>query len=405
MRGLKMKNLLYLLIQKSFMMRYLINPLFSGCFLLLFSCNNQDDEFTFNRIIQQEERLFDATVNAYYEGENSINSIKGMLMDRTLDHNSNYKAKILFLKDHMDSVEFYCQQLIQLTDELKLQILKRAGENCTASNKQNSIYRKESNPVSNSYPVKLNLKAIKNKGKKIEENLFFQPDNNLSKESLQLWNEIQKTRIKLIEIVGSCNFSFKSIQFNLTDINSFYTKKDLRLQIENMLEKSTYNYQEDRELLIELYSVLSYNEINGSGKHWINDKFENASLLEAINSLTVIQYDIMQARRFCLTHLSRKMSHCCYRFDKIIPVVNGPSIVKLGDSVTFKVFLAAFDSSNDPEIQLNTKNKIKYEEGIGYVTICPSKTGAQTITGKMSTRKKSGDLKVEPIEIKFEVVK
>ena len=145
---------------------------------------------------------------------------------------------------------------------------------------------------------------------------------------------------------------------------------------------------------------------NGKKVHWISATFNDATLISAIASLSLLEQDILSARAMALAHWKSKVSTCGYSFNTIMPLATGPSTSFEGEEVKIQVLMAAFDSENQPRVTTTygTSMITHNGDGTGTVMITP-KLGLNTIKGTVSIRNKSGVEKTENWEWTVNVLK
>lgn len=211
------------------------------------------------------------------------------------------------------------------------------------------------------------------------------------------WNE-NKTLIGKInsfrdEIVLNCaNYKFsKEYNLDLKPNDNFLPKEDFQNFIRSTFDSRTYNYMEDRQVLIDLYSI-----IYKSASRLIN--LDNSSIVNILSVLTIIQKDVLEARTLAMVHWVAKVSTGQLNIDKIVPIVDGPNKISVGSTYEYKVFMGALNTSEKPEIKITShKNaSIKYNNDGSYTVIfSPETTGKIELEGTISIKNKMGNTKVE----------
>ena len=116
------------------------------------------------------------------------------------------------------------------------------------------------------------------------------------------------------------------------------------------------NMKEDRQVLIDLYLMLTKKERNAvhdqTDVHWIGMTFDHAPIVAAIAALSSLQNDVLSARALALGQMKSRLGLHEYGFNSILPLVYGQPIANSGDSVYLQVMMAAYDSENQPVVVL-----------------------------------------------------
>lgn len=387
-----------------------------GLALLISACGGDEQEASdanLNTIIELEEKIQRMNIIQLGLGDSQIGEVKGELISSRTDsefqrRNDKFNIEITAMA-HIDKVS---EVMIHRIDLLKLELLKAAGEDVSvAKNKIPdailwSNYDRLDNPCR---PIRMNLFAIKDRDNhEVVTKMFVDASGNQpSKTGKGLWDAFIQFRADIVSITGTYYLGREDFSINPKAINDFSDWRGLDVRIRKMIESNPINKHEDTQVLIELYSNLTKQEIikvNGTRPHWIAYKFNNVSLVGAIAELTALQQDILAARGMALTHWKMKVASCGNSFNKIIPLAYGPSLAINGEEIEIMVMMAAFDSDREPEVTTYYSGaKIEYrEDGIGYVTVKPKK-GMNTIRGTVSITNKSGVRKTEEWEYSFNV--
>lgn len=324
------------------------------------------------------------------------------------------RSKLEHILLKMDQINKECDAIIRYTDDLKLELLKNTGNktNVVKDNDLNTLIWSKNEGSTYIRPMRLNLSALENRNETGTAEKFFIGSNleTPTETGIELWEKLNKYRRKLVSIAGSYKIREREFRVDPSDINEFRTNNELFSKVESILKNQPeINRKEDLALLTDLYIQLTKQErITYHGKenvHWICASFNNANIVGAISVLTSLQQDILAARALALAHFSSKVSTCSYGFDRIMPMVSGPSILKVGEEIKLTVLIAALDSNQLPLVKTDLKDAtVEYPgDGTGVISFKPTKSGEQTLKGTIMIKNSAGIEKTEEWEWKVVV--
>ncbi len=312
--------------------------------------------------------------------------------------NQAKRDKLQKILKQMDDVNKLSDAILKSIDKIKLDILKKSGEEITTYKKDSEehiLWEKEGFCK----PIRMHLAAVQAKDQ------YDIPMHEIIGEDIKtptgsgkkLWADFNQYRADLVKTVGSYNDGGKNYSINPTAINSFKTNADLVKSVQQMIQKSNVNHRDDDQVLQDMYINLTKPERmkvhDMDGVHWIGATFDHSPLVAALASLSSMQQDILSARALALAHLKSKVSTGEYSFNKIVGLAYGPSIANTGDEVELKVMMAAFDSDNQPEV--TGPGAITVEGGQGTLKTKVSGGAEMVLNGTVSIKNKSGVKKTE----------
>lgn len=315
------------------------------------------------------------------------------------------KKKLQFVIGQMDKINKETEDLIKFIDELKVEVLKTAGENVATykdKDHESILWTKQDGAK----PSRMNLAAVQGQDKYDEPMLVLGINEDIKNpkgKGAELWKRYNDYRTKIVEIAGTYQMPGSDKSFSITPkaINEFETNQDLIKQVTSMVEGSKANLKEDQQVLIDLYMMLTKKQTNEvhdmKGVHWIGMTFDHSPLVAAIASLSSMQQDILSARALAMAHYKGKVSTGEYSFNKIMPLAYGPAVANNGDDVELQVMMAAFDSDNQPTVVVESgaSAEVTYPgNGQGVVNF---RAGGSTMTvsGTVSIKNKAGVPKTE----------
>jgi hypothetical protein len=362
----------------------------------LVSCNIKSDKISMiNTLITLEQQIQKMNVIQVDIGNSYKMNIYYELLSTPKNKQYSLKrSKLNSLYNRVLEIDNETSKTIQLLDNYKSDLLKISKD----LDPSMIVWNKQNNSI---LPSQLNLEAVKNKSNTKNIDAFFLNKNgNPNTNGLKLWEALLSYRRKVVEISGTYSLNEKQFTLYPKDINMYKNLKDLREQVNKMLNENRINTLDDESILIDLYTTLTKKKIissEGKKVHWITSSFKNTSLISAIAVLTSLQQDILNARSMAIAHYSNKINNCGYGFDSILPVVINSGTIYTGEKASITVFMAALDSENQPTVEVkNSDITITYSgNGTGIVSFIPKK-GINTIEGTISIKNKSGVLKKEP---------
>lgn len=323
---------------------------------------------------------------------NEINSTNGM-------ENAEKLRKLKKVMKQMKQVDQLSANLIREIDQVKMELLREAGEEVTTIKPQDNetiIWEKGEGCK----PVRMNLKAVQAQDEyDIPMYILIGDDiKNPTGKGKKIWEDYNGFRSKLVQTVGTYREGKKCFSINPKTINTFKSNQDLKKQVDQMIRSSKANLRDDEEILSTLYMNLTkpervtQNDIEGV--HWIGQTFDHAPLVAALASLSSMQQDVLSARSLALAHLKSKVAVGEYSFNSIVGLVYGPEIANAGDEVELNVMMAAFDSDNQPTVTYNG-NTFRGTEGKGLIKTKAGSGTEMTLNGTVSIKNKSGQTKTE----------
>ena len=244
------------------------------------------------------------------------------------NENKAKAAKINYYNAKIANIDAKTADLIKFIDEIKMDIMKKSGENVDVekmNDKETIVWEKydSKDPLR---PSRLNLVAIMAKdqydvpmheiiGEEINRPA---PD----KAGMKLWNMLNNYRSFVVEEVGTFHTSIDSttekgvgspnFTVKTRPINKFRDNMDLDKQVEAMLKDSNVS-PEDLGVLKQIYMELTkqerFEEVNDvKNVHWIGKTFDHSPLVGALASLTAIQAEVLNARATAVGHLRSKIA-------------------------------------------------------------------------------------------------
>ena len=174
---------------------------------------------------------------------------------------------------------------------------------------------------------------------------------------------------------------------------------------------ATETAKAERQSLIEnVKSTLAVDTKIKSGNadadsvDWVSANFEHLPAAGVITLMSKMQADVRNLEASMLTYLLEQIGKSDMKFNAIKAVVNAPkSYISQGETFKAEVFIAAYDSTENPEILVGN-SPIKVENGVGTFTAQGNAVGVHTWGGVIKLKNKStGEIKEYPFKSEYEV--
>jgi len=307
----------------------------------------------------------------------------------------------------MDKINSATADMIVLIDKIKLDILKKSGEDVSKykNNDELTILWEKydgSTAETKCKPIRMHLMAVAAKDQyDVPMHEIIGEDikkPSAGKHGMKLWKALIDYRTEITKLAGSYEWAGKKFNVDVKNINTYKDIADLDKQVKAMVEADGVN-PDDSETLSQIYTRLTKQEKNKvhdqKDVHWIGMTFDHAPLVAALASLSSLQSDILTARADALSLWKAKISTGEYSFDKIKAIAIAPSSTRSGEEFEVEVLMAAFDSQNQPKVTIDGDEKV-YMGKNGKATIKRSASGASVdLTGTITILNKQGAEKVE----------
>lgn len=152
-------------------------------------------------------------------------------------------------------------------------------------------------------------------------------------------------------------------------------------------------------------------------QNWEVETFYNAPLAASVTILTKLQTDVRNAERDVIKRLYESISEDDFKFDTLAAKVIAPnSYVMLGQEYKADVFVAAFSTTQNPQILTGDfdpstmqfkgpSDSIKVDRGIGQYIFKPTKEGIVKWGGVINMKKPDGTVKPYPFTSEFMVAR
>lgn len=196
-----------------------------------------------------------------------------------------------------------------------------------------------------------------------------------------------------------------------------YTAKELRAKIETFRSDLLNLLDEDARKNFKIGLVLDGRVENGVPKTWEVLNFDHTPLAATITVLSKIQTDVRNAEADVVSTLFSNITKSDHKFDNLVAKVIAPtSYVLLGEEYQADVFVAAYSSTQNPEIlvgDIDTASKkirgnatpVPVEGGVGTYKVKPTSEGLVKWGGIINVKKDDGTVDQFPFKAEYMVAK
>ena len=315
-----------------------------------------------------EEEIQKTSIIQSYRGSGFIADVKSEYSATPRgDEYTRKLEKLQLVLNKMDSVEITTKAMLRYIDHLKMKLI--AGANEDTVNVIESVN-------DDSRPYRLNLYKLKNPTYKIT-----------IQDSIGLFRKLNQFRDKILHLTGDYDWGTHSYRIGeIRSVRNYSSQSDLKNQVHEIFNITTYNYRDDKYLLIDIYF-----QMHNAALKVVNER--SKSLLTNLCLLSVLQQNVLASRTLALAHWKSKVSTGEYSFNKLVTIVNGPEIIKAGESPQYTVFFAALSTDQVPEINVDSppNAKMTYNQDGTYTLILEGvQSGTIQLEGSLTIRNKSG---------------
>jgi hypothetical protein len=360
------------------------STIFFFILMFLFSCNNKNE-------ISKEFFLLKSSQDACNLSRNEIleksMDFKYLVEDKSAGQDFNKRAYKLYScnKEILDSLE----SIINSIENLKEKILTDEG-----------VYF-EKRKKEERYQIQISERTHYWTNSNVDLR------NDYQKEINSLKKRIFKFRAwvfrHICEYHNQATDFYRKFHFKDPKFNKGSLFKAKEVQFAKYFEHVALD---DMEAFKQIYFNITYQNIFLDEE--VDFFMEPQSLLKTLNILTISESQLLNAGSF-LVRLLRSNVGCGaeFPFDKIFINVDGPEVVREGDSVQLRLFYSFYDSDQLPMIKINNLNPKNYslrqKDGMTYLKIKADKK--IELKGTLTILNKSGVPKTNEWSKKIDVLK
>lgn len=263
--------------------------LFSLCFAIS-ACNQQKPDAQKFVSDQLQMICFEEAINGdkledYYQEL----TFKEMPKDQS--------DRVYSMLNAMASIDQITTVYMLKMDEIRKNLFKSVGEKSFVYGTSTTIVLRKEDPSKTERPLKFDFYKVEKTGN-TDVLGADQPD------AIQLKNSLTNFRNELAEYMANAfisNAVGKNQKFKAPNIASFEDFDELRSQVDDAMDFSKIA-DEDRKFIMDLFVKLSKHE-----SQWKIIMTDNIPVLNAIDIVTSIQYEMLHARTLAFEHLRKRI--------------------------------------------------------------------------------------------------
>ncbi|QIA06640.1 gliding motility protein GldM [Draconibacterium halophilum] len=167
--------------------------------------------------------------------------------------------------------------------------------------------------------------------------------------------------------------------------------------------------EDDSELRETILSELNTDDPEegakgeGNYKTWESEHFEDKPLIAVMTLLSKIQIDVKNSEAYVAKYLYAEIDEGSFKFNRLgARVIANSNVVLMGDEYRAEVFLAAEDTTQQPEILINGR-EVEVEDGKATYIGNTSEAGKFTWSGLIKYKTPGGIIKSYPFEQEYQV--
>lgn len=166
------------------------------------------------------------------------------------------------------------------------------------------------------------------------------------------------------------------------------------------------NPKDSNDVKVGLLTSKVFNKESREYENWEIYNFYDSPLAASVVTLTRLQNDVKNAEASIVQDLYKSIDVASFKFDQLsAEIIPASNYVLIGKSYKAQIFLSAFDSKQNPVVEIDSMNNQKLETpvnppvegGIGQYEEKPGREGPITFGGKIGVRDpQTGILKYYP---------
>lgn len=195
-------------------------------------------------------------------------------------------------------------------------------------------------------------------------------------------------------------------EFMITQKNATRLKEKLEFFRGNLIAMLDEN---NTELIDNISASLDTSDprINlregGENKSWETERFLDKPLVAVLTLLSKIQIDVKNSEANLINYLYSQIDAGSFLFNKLgARVIPNSSVVLQGDEYVAEVFMAAEDTTQQPEIIINNQ-QVSVQDGKATFRVRTSEPGIYTWNGHIKYRTPSGTISEYPFTQQYQV--
>jgi hypothetical protein len=212
---------------------------------------------------------------------------------------------------------------------------------------------------------------------------------NIEKRLAEIRNSIEKIRREVCNQITSYPTDNKTkFYFNYQKINEYNSIKSLGEKLDSLIETTNVN-QDDKEALKKVYVSLT--------KVIAQVPLDLNSSIDIFNYLTSLERTVNGVLADANALIELKIGRCgSYNLDKILPVVNFPSVAYVGDTIEVSTLMAVYYSFANTSAKVNGQQFPVVKDGMNYIKLVVPNKNEWVLDGQVTIKNKSGVPKSMP---------
>ncbi|HET6243243.1 MAG: gliding motility protein GldM [Bacteroidetes bacterium] len=268
---------------------------------------------------------------------------------------------------------------------------------------------------------------------------YWDKANEAKKLSKELIDHIDQIKFKLIRATDKIDPSIPDDSLSLTKVEAKddygtptniligsepasprtdeFSANELKLKIESFRGKMLELIDEKYRSNMNIGLVLEGANQNGVNVGWEVLNFDHTPLAATVTILSKLQTDIRNAESDIVKALFSEVDAGDFKFDVVVAkVIPQSNYVILGDSFKADIFVAAYSSTQNPEVLVGELDTVSYQfkgdpsavnvnNGIGKFSRKSVAEGPQTVRGIINIKAPDGTVKPYPFKTEYMVAK
>lgn len=153
-------------------------------------------------------------------------------------------------------------------------------------------------------------------------------------------------------------------------------------------------------------------------QNWAMANFYHIPLAAVVTNLSKLQTDVRNAESDVVKYLYGEVDASDFKFDTLAAKVIAPNLVFQGDDYNAEIFVAAFSTTQNPQVQIGKvdtsineivgpidTSSVKVDRGVGTYTVRATSEGLKKYSGIIKVKAPSGQYLRYPFEGEYMVMK
>ncbi len=263
-----------------------------------------------------------------------------------LDKTETKIPKLQFVENRMLEIKNSTQEIITYLDSVKLDLLKKGGNDIQLSQKgAHSIIQRVYN--NSCLPISLNIINLQN------------GQNTYSLNLKDFGGRLTKHRTNILSLIGDYEFAGKSRSFDEFSIPKWENFNQLWRIVRDSLKVQGTLEPGDPEIMSEIYLTLT-------SFQFYKEPLLSGTLLDKVATITSIQYNILEAYNMAVAHWSSRVSRSELILTDYKVICLAPQNANKGENIEFEILVVGYDAYNTPVISIDSATgnlNEKSEEG------------------------------------------